>query len=299
MSGDLLPLARGVYAYLQLPGNWGVNNVGVVHDGGDLLLVDTTQTPGRTAALQSALSTLSDDPVRTIVNTHHHGDHTFGNYLFPGATIVGHRRCRDEMLRRGLDSVVFPDQHLQLDGVRIEAPTILFEDRVDIVVGTSICQLSHLGRTAHTTNDIVALLPEQGVLFAGDLAFNGSTPFALAGSVGGSVQVCDELAGVPADVVVPGHGRVTTPAVFTLVADYYRLVQERAAEALRHGDDPLRTAQRTDLGSFADWLAPERLVANIAVAMAEQSSDYSFDPAAIVSAMIAFNGGRPLEHAHP
>jgi cyclase len=291
-------LREGVYAFLQLPGHWGVNNVGIVQDGDSVLLVDTTQTPARTRLLRAAVAELTAAPVRTIVNTHHHGDHTFGNYLFPAATVVGHRECRREMIARGLHSVVFPDQAERLDDVRVDPPTIVFDDRVDAFVGDIRCVVRHLGGSAHTSNDVIVHLPDQGVVFAGDLAFNGSTPFALAGSVAGSIRVSDELSGIDADIVVPGHGPTTTPAVFATVAGYYRLAQAAAADAIARGFDPLEAARRTDLGEFATWLAPERLAANIAVAMAEQSPGHPLDIGAAVRDMIEFNGGRPLEHPH-
>jgi cyclase len=297
-SFELVEVARGVYAYLQAPAEWGVNNVGIVHDGDRVLLVDTTQTPTRTARLAGALASVTPGPVRTIVNTHHHGDHTFGNYLFPDAAIVGHRRCRDEMIQRGLDSVVFPDQAQRLAEVRVEPPTIVFDDRIDIVVGEIACIVRHFEPAAHTTNDVVVLLPDHGVLFAGDLAFNGSTPFALAGSVAGSIRVCDELARFDVETVVPGHGPISTPAVFATVAEYYRLVEQVADDALSTGRDALTAARTADLGRFATWIAPERLVANVAVSMAEKSSAHPLNAAQAVRDMIAYNGGRPLEHPH-
>jgi cyclase len=291
-------LADGVHAYLQLPGHWGVNNVGIVHDGDSVLLVDTTQTTARTRRLRAAVAELSSAPVRTIVNTHHHGDHTFGNFLFPDATVVGHRQCRLEMVARGLQSAVFPDQAERLQDVQIAPPTIVFDERIDVYVGDLHCVVQHLGGAAHTSNDGIVHVPERGIVFAGDLAFNGSTPFALAGSVRGSIRVSEALAGIDADVVVPGHGPITTPAIFETVADYYRLVEAAAAEAIQHGRDALDAARRVDLGGFAGWLAPERVVANVAVAMAESSAEHPLDIAAAVRDMIEFNGGRALEHPH-
>jgi cyclase len=291
-------LTEGVHAFLQLPGHWGVNNVGIVHDGDSVLLVDTTQTPARTERLRSAVAELTTAPVRMIVNTHHHGDHTFGNYLFRGATVVGHRQCREEMIARGLHSVVFPDQAERLGDVRIEPPAIVFDDRVDAFVGDIRCVMRHLGGSAHTSNDVIVHLPDHGVVFAGDLAFNDSTPFALAGSVLGSIRVSDELAGIDAAIVVPGHGPVATPAIFGRVADYYRLVQASAADAIERDLDALEAARRTDLGDFSRWLAPERLVANVALAMSELSPAHPLDVGRAIDDMIAFNGGHPLEHPH-
>ena len=76
-------------------------------------------------------------------------------------------------------------------------------------VGTDIrAELHYIGTPAHTTNDIVAYLPDQKVLFAGDLVFNGGTPFVLMGSVSGSLAAAERVRSFDADVVVPGHGPV-------------------------------------------------------------------------------------------
>ena len=65
-----------------------------------MISVDTTSTERRTRAYLDAIGTVTGLPVRTLVNTHHHGDHTHGNYLISGATIVGHERCREAISPR-------------------------------------------------------------------------------------------------------------------------------------------------------------------------------------------------------
>ena len=64
-------------------------------------------------------------------------------------------------------------------------PTLTFADRLDVYVDDLLVELHHIGPPAHTTGDVVAWLPEESVLFAGDLVFNGGTPFVLMGSVAG------------------------------------------------------------------------------------------------------------------
>src|SRR5581483_5064174 len=105
----LQEVSKGVYAYVQLDGSWGLNNSGflVGHDG--ITVIDTCFTERRTRAFLDAIRSVSDAPLRTLVNTHHHGDHTHGNYLLPAATIIGHELCRKVVISTGVaTSSLFP-----------------------------------------------------------------------------------------------------------------------------------------------------------------------------------------------
>src|SRR5271166_6137754 len=96
--GEVRGVCEDVYAYLQPDGSWYLNNTGFLVSGAGVISIDTTATERRTRAYLDAISAVTEKPVRTLVNTHHHGDHTHGNYLMSGATIVGHERCREAVL---------------------------------------------------------------------------------------------------------------------------------------------------------------------------------------------------------
>ena len=97
--GEVRGVCEDVYAYLQPDGSWYLNNTGfLVSDGSRVISVDATSTERRTRAYLDAIKAVTEKPVRTLVNTHHHGDHTHGNYLMSGATIIGHERCREAVL---------------------------------------------------------------------------------------------------------------------------------------------------------------------------------------------------------
>jgi cyclase len=100
--GKLQQVSEGIYAYLQPDGSWHLNNTGFLASRDGVISVDATSTERRTRAYLDAIAAVTREPVRTLVNTHHHGDHTHGNYLFGGATIVGHERClrRHDRLQR-------------------------------------------------------------------------------------------------------------------------------------------------------------------------------------------------------
>src|SRR5919198_980384 len=101
MHGETVEVSEGVYAYIQPDGTWYLNNTGFLTSPQGVISIDATSTERRTRAYLEAIAKVTPQPVRTLVNTHHHGDHTFGNCLFGGATIVAHERCRDEVLAFG------------------------------------------------------------------------------------------------------------------------------------------------------------------------------------------------------
>lgn len=291
---SLEEVADGVYAYVQLDGSWGLNNSGflVGHEG--VTVIDTCFTERRTRALVDTIASVTPLPLRTLVNTHHHGDHTHGNYLLPAATIIGHDLCREEMLAAGhIATGLFPG----VDWGRLEVapPFVCFQDRLDVYVDDRKAELHFVG-PAHTTNDVVAWLPQQRVLFAGDLVFNGGTPFVVMGSVAGSLAALERLRQLGPDVIVPGHGPVCGLDAIDDQIAYLRFVQEVAPRGFNAGLTPLDLATQTDLGPFEGLHDPERIVGNLYRAYSELRGEplgRPIDPQAFAD-MITYNGGQPL-----
>ncbi|QJY50939.1 MBL fold metallo-hydrolase [Pseudonocardia broussonetiae] len=280
-----------------------VNNTGVVvGDDGDLLLVDTTSTEARTRALLDACATLSDRHARLLVNTHHHGDHTFGNWMLPPTTtVVGHARCRDEVLAAGFlaaQVLAGPDYGRQ----ELRPPDLTFDDRLVLHAGGRRVELIHLG-PAHTTNDVVVWLPEERVLFAGDLCFAGGQPFLVEGSVAGYREALAGIRALRPAVLVPGHGPVQrgteVPALLDDLDAYAAFVTGVAQDAHRAGRTPLQAALAHRDNPFATWQETERLVGNLHRAYAELDGAplARLDLTAIWPEMTTFHGGPIPCHA--
>lgn len=290
-------VAANVYAYVQPDGSWWINNTGFVVGTSGVLCMDTCATEARTRSYLAAVDSVAGDGRRTLVNTHHHGDHTNGNCLLPYATIIGHSRCRDVMRDIG---VLRPDglfDAVEWGAIELAPPFVTFEERLDVFVDDLKVELRHFGTAAHTTNDVVAWIPERKVLFTGDLVFNGGTPFVLMGSVSGSLAVLDRLVEFDAEVLVPGHGPPCGPDVISTVGEYLRFVQETARDATAAGISPLEAARAVDLGQYAELTDRERIVGNLHRAYAECAGARPGDPVDVGRAfldMVAYNGGRPL-----
>jgi cyclase len=296
---ELCEVSPGVFAYLQPDGTWWINNTGFLAGPQGVISIDTCSTQRRTTAYLGAIGTVTRAPVRAVVNTHHHGDHTFGNCLFPGAAVIAHERARAEAIAFG------PPRDLPFwDGpdwgdLTLDPPFVTFTDQIALHSGDLRAEVRHVGTAAHTTNDSIIWIAERSVLFCGDLIFNGGTPFLLMGSVSGAVKVLEEvLMPLGARTVVPGHGPVfegTGPIEETL--DYLRFVQQTAISSRAAGRTALQAAMQADLGPFARWPDAERIAGNLHRAYAELAGAPLGAPIDIVAAlsdMVTYNGGAPL-----
>jgi cyclase len=298
---ELQEVSDGVFAYVQPDGSWWINNTGflVGASGGasGVVGIDTCSTERRTRAFLDAIATVTPDQVTTLVNTHHHGDHTNGNCLLPGSTIIGHHRCREALLGSPIAAVAALFEPVEWGELQLSPPFVTFEDRLDVYVDDLRVELHYIGGPAHTVGDVLAWVPERSVLFAGDLVFNGGTPFVLMGSVTGSLAAVERLRSFGAQTLVPGHGAVCGSDALDAMAGYLGWIQQTAAAAKSAGLGPLAAARDADLGPYADLLDSERLVGNLYRAYAEidgAAPGAAIDLAAAFTDMIAFNGGRPL-----
>ena len=296
-------VAPSVFAYIQPDGGWWINNTGFVVGRRAVLCIDTCATERRTRALLEAVdgavaaAHAGAAPARVVVNTHQHGDHTNGNCLVPGATVIGHRAARPAIEALG---IVRPDglwETVDWGELEPDPPFVTFEHALDVFVDDLLVELRHVGVAAHTTNDVMAWVPSHKVLFTGDLVFNGGTPFVLMGSVAGSLVALDRVCELGAEVLVPGHGELCGPEAVDVAGAYLRFLQATAEQARGSGLSPLELARQVDLGPFAGLAHPERLVGNLHRAMAECAGARPGDPLDVVAAltdMVAYNGGRPL-----
>lgn len=166
MTVEVREVAEGVYAYEQAPGGWCVSNAGIVVGGDGALVVDTLSTIPRARRLAEWVDKLAAGPGRTVVNTHFHGDHAFGNQVFaPGTRIIAHEDMRSAMVTTGLALTgLWP--RVDWGEIELRPPNVTFRDRLTLHVGERQVELICVG-PAHTDHDVVVWLPEERVLFAG------------------------------------------------------------------------------------------------------------------------------------
>lgn len=293
----LSEVAGGVYAWVQPDGTWWVNNAGAVDGGDGVVVVDTCATAARTRAFLDALAAATGRPVRTAVNTHQHGDHTYGNSLLPdGTALVGHERMRaglaEDPVIDGCPPIWSPVP--DWGPVTRRLPDVTVTAGATLWAGERRVEVAHPGYPAHTTGDLVAWVPDARVLFAGDLVFSGLTPLVFMGSISGALRSLDWLASYEPDLLVPGHGPLVGAADLGRVLGehegYYRLLLDLADAGRRDGRTPLEVAQDADLGEFAGWADAERLVLNLHRAYADADGG-ELDVTQAFTDAITWNGG--------
>ncbi|MDQ1688038.1 MAG: hypothetical protein QOK42_1013 [Frankiaceae bacterium] len=191
------------------------NTTLVVGDGG-CLVIDTRTTHEQGLDLIDAIRRITPHPW-TVVNTHHHFDHVFGNSAFLPCDIWGHERCAEILRTEGeamrlrmvgnATAAGRPDITEQLERLVVAPPNRTMNEYVELQVGERAVQLHHLGR-GHTDNDVVVVVPDCRVLHAGDLVEEGAPPSFNDSYPLDWVDAMSRVAALSDGVVVPGHGAV-------------------------------------------------------------------------------------------
>jgi glyoxylase-like metal-dependent hydrolase (beta-lactamase superfamily II) len=190
---------------------------GVIITGDGVVLVDPGGTAKGGAAIDAALRTISNLPVIAVVNTGGQDHRWLGNSYWKGKgarlisskAAVADQKARFDMQWMGLRELA---GEAALEGTAPVFADETFDDALDLVIGGIKLQLRHPGR-AHTPGDLFVMLPEQGVIFAGDIVYVDRMLAVLPAPLSGSadwLKAFDALAGHKPKIVVPGHGRPTT-----------------------------------------------------------------------------------------
>jgi glyoxylase-like metal-dependent hydrolase (beta-lactamase superfamily II) len=290
-----VPYTRGVhevgdgcYAYLQPDGGWGWSNAGLLVGDGESLLVDTLFDLKLTADMLDALAPFTaTSPISQLVNTHANGDHCYGNQLVGGAEIIASTAAAEEMAdvpaamlaalnhAEGEVGELFRSFFgaFDFDGIEPTPPTRTFDGRLDLEVGGRAVELIEVG-PAHTRGDVLVHLPDDGVIYTGDILFIGGTPIVWAGPLSNWIAACDLMLGLDVEIVVPGHGPVTGKEGVAQVRDYLSFVEAEATARHDAGMSDLDAARDIALGSFGDWGERGRIAVNVSAVYRELDPAY-------------------------
>jgi len=286
----LSDLGHGSWAYLQPDGSWGYSNAGLITDSGESLLVDTLFDLPLTQSMLTAMAdaTPAARHIDVLVNTHANGDHCYGNQLVEGARIIASRASAEEMdavppammaemLRRadelGVAGAYFQKSFgdFEFEGITPTPPTETFEQQHRIQVGDKQVELIEVG-PAHTRGDILVHLPEDGIVFTGDILFIEGTPILWEGPVSNWIDACDRIMAMKPKVIVPGHGPLTDLNGVRGVREYLKFIRDEARERFEAGLTASEAARDIALGDYSSWLDSERIVINVQTLYSE------FDP---------------------
>jgi glyoxylase-like metal-dependent hydrolase (beta-lactamase superfamily II) len=220
-------------------------NVGLVVGEGACLVVDTRMSHRQGRELVAAVRTVTRHPW-TVLNTHAHFDHFFGNAVFRPAEIWGHARCAEVVARTGDTQrtvLIEEARRLQQDDVvaelsevDIDPPDRTFTTSATLDIGGRTVHLRHLGR-GHTDNDAVLEVADAGVIFAGDLVEEGAPPSFEDSYPLEWPSTVDRMLTLARGPVVPGHGAVVDRDHVTRQAGELRQVAELARAGYAAGRD--------------------------------------------------------------
>ena len=272
---ELRELARDVYACLQPDRGLGTSNSGLLNRGGGLV-VDTFWDLPHTRQMIDTYARVWKAPARRVVNTHRNGDHCWGNQLFPDAEIIGHRLCaaefgkeRPEFMQTLRNSGSSSDPALaafarrladwDFAGIELRSPQTLVDERLTIDLDGIQAHLIYVG-PAHTSGDLIVHLPAERIVFTGDILFRLCTPIGWEGTYDRWIAALDRIVALAPDVVVPGHGPVCGLEGPREMKAYLQYVRAESKRLFDRGLSAVDAAKRIDLGPYAGWTEPERIV---------------------------------------
>jgi cyclase len=181
-------------------------NAGAVVGEDWAVLIDTLALPEETLEIKEFIEYGLDLSVRYVVNTHYHADHTIGTYLFPGATIIGSRKCRqllDTLQREALKET--KSQNRELKDVEIVLPDVVF-DQGSVCIRVDKRTLRMVRMPGHTMDAIGVLIEEDRVLFSGDIMM--PLPYLVDGDYDTMVESLKRIPKMKLENLVQGHGGI-------------------------------------------------------------------------------------------
>jgi glyoxylase-like metal-dependent hydrolase (beta-lactamase superfamily II) len=276
-------IGNDVYGYVQPDGTWGWSNAGLIASKGETLLVDTLMSVPLTREMLDRFKTRVPEAAKIdrLVNTHANPDHFFGNGLVADAEIIGTVEARAEMAEFNPKMLAaLKDNYLQMgdagaflyetmgrkfdfSGVdEVTLPNRTFETHLTLFVGEKQVELTDLG-PAHTKSDTIVWLPEDRVVFTGDLLFNEGHPIMWAGPIENWIAACQHIIDLDPHVVVPGHGPITDKTAVANMKAYFEYVRDEARVRFEAGLGFDEAARDINMAEYRGWSDPERIVANV------------------------------------
>ncbi len=160
----------------------------------------------------------------------------------------------------------------RFDGIEVVLPSETFSGETDLRVGERRVELLEVG-PAHTRGDVLVFVPDAHTVFTGDILFADAHPLLWEGPVRNWLVACDAILGRDVRVVVPGHGPVCDLAAVRQTAEYLTWIREEARQRFEGGLSAEEAAHDLDLGPYADWSEPERVVVNVAACYRELAGE--------------------------
>jgi glyoxylase-like metal-dependent hydrolase (beta-lactamase superfamily II) len=204
-------LGPGLYAYTAE----GDPNSGIIVGDDSVMVVDAMATPVMAQELIARVAKVTDKPIKYVLLTHYHAVRVLGASAFKGAEILCSDTARGMIAERGkqdMDSEIgrFPRLFRAVESIPgLTWPTITFPDQMSVWLGRREVRIMHIGR-GHTAGDVIAVVPDSGVVFSGDLVEYKSACYCGDAHFTDWPGTLDNLAELQATALVPGRGAALT-----------------------------------------------------------------------------------------
>jgi glyoxylase-like metal-dependent hydrolase (beta-lactamase superfamily II) len=274
------PLGPGLYAYTAE----GDPNSGVIVGDDGVMVIDAQATPAMAEELIARVVKVTDKPIKYVLLTHYHAVRVLGASAFKGADIIASDTARAMIAERGqqdMESEIgrFPRLFRAVETIPgLTWPTVTFSDQMSVFLGRREVRLMHIGR-GHTAGDVIAAVPDAGVIFSGDLVEYKSACYCGDAHFADWPGTLARLAGLKANALVPGRGAALgTP------------------ELVAEGIDMTRDFIATLYGSVRDSVDKGRSLKD-AFDFARLAMDPKFKSFAIYEHCLPFNVARAYDEA--
>ena len=262
-------LKEGIFVYAQ---NAADSNATIILTTEGVVLIDSGHRPPDSVALAAALKKLNAQPVRYLINTEPHTDHTTGHWMFsPPALIVAHAGATAAM-KEGLNpervrKIIAEYPNLQeMKNFRPITPHIEFHDTMTLQVGDRAFEMRFL-KSVHSEADTAIWMPKERIVFAaasvGVKRFSNLRP---------AVKIADTLAAIKMmralnpEIVVPGHGAPGTVQILDDMEKYYTLLVERVGAMVKQGKSLDGIKKDLRMPEADDWQGKDRFPNNVEAA---------------------------------
>ncbi|GJL79717.1 MAG: hypothetical protein NPINA01_27060 [Nitrospinaceae bacterium] len=242
-----------------------------------VIVIDTRVSPGEAEKVMTEIRKRTDLPIVYTINTHYHGDHTFGNQVFRGSkTIIAHQNVRRSLIGSS------GKEHLEkfqtfgipgLDDVKVTPPNMVYEKNMQVYLGGYHLQLMHLGR-GHTDGDTFILLKELRAVITGDLVFNRQFPYMGDGYIDEWIDALQYLEDQDNELVIPGHGEVGGKPIIIAMKHYLLNLKSLVLEKVKSGKSLKETKEAllpVLKEKYQSWGKAQRIDGNIERAYLEYS----------------------------
>ena len=277
LGPHFLKIRDGIYVYGRddIPGRDPTSNCGIIITQEGVVLIDSGPNPPDSLIILEAVKKLTSQPIRFLINTETHNDHTTGNFVFsPPAVVIaaagataGNQGSYYSAERNGKLMAESTEMRDSFRGFRLVTPHVEFTDRLILNMGDRTLELLQLNKI-HSDADTAIWLPKERVLFSAATAavkrFGFFRPFVTIENVKAALK---KLKALNPDVVVPAHGAPGTVQLLTETETFYDLLLDRVGKMITEGKslDEIKASLR--LPEYQSWSGgKERLDTNIEAA---------------------------------